>query len=301
MVQALEQPDSDVTAIEIDYEVGTLDPGRVFRSMAILIEALNSLDSDLARSVHVGILPEVRLERVEAGSIRAVLRTVLLQVDDDALKNLEWRPLVGQYLVKAKHRVLGWLDGKQRIETRAEVLSLQAELVRLAPTEAQGGALLPPGAVPVERLLRDAQKISDGVAGLMPNDHVRFISVYETTRVETQIRVSADDVEVLLTQETVSSETELVLLVKKPDYLGNSRWEFRLGDHTIEAKMLDELWLQRFRDGGLVLRPGDSLRAVVRTEVARGFESTIVATRYEVLRVMQIIAGDAEQGSLVES
>jgi hypothetical protein len=33
-------------------------------------------------------------------------------------------------------------------------------------------------------------------------------------------------------------ESEHRLLVKKPDYLGNSRWEFRLDDRAIEAKVM---------------------------------------------------------------
>ena len=284
----------DLTVIQIDYEPRTPDPGRVFRSMAALIEAFHDLDRDLARAVTVSVEPEVLLERVEAGSIRAVLRTVLRQIDDDAIRNLDWKPLIGQYLVAGKHKLLKWLDGRHAVQTRAEVVDLQRELVALAPHSVED-RLLPPADVPLNRLLADIERISVGVVELRPDDSAYYVSASEVTRVETAIRLTSDEIELILTQETVTSDSELVLLVKKPDYLGQSRWEFRLGEHPIEAKMLDEPWLERFRSGHVVLRPGDALRALVRTQISRGFEGNVVAIRYEVLQVREIISGGTEE------
>jgi hypothetical protein len=293
-------PDPDVVVLEVDYEPGTPDPGRVFRSMSTLIEAFVSLDRDLARAVTVSLEPSVVLERVEAGSIRTFLRQVLLQVDDDALRNLDWKPLIGQYLVRAKHRVLKWLDGRPRIQSRAEVIDLQAELVQLAPVVP--GRLLPPERVPVARLLADISHIADGVKELQPRDRVTFTSHYDSSRVETGVRLTDEEVERLLTEETIVTEDDLVLLVKKPDYLGNSRWEFRLNAEHFEARIEDERWLECFHKGEEVLRPGDSLRARVRTEVARGFEGNAVATRHTVLKVHEIVRSTGgEQSGLFKS
>ncbi len=129
----------------------------------------------------------------------------------------------------------------------------------------------------------------------LPSDSAQFTSIIQTLRINTSFRLNPDEIEILLTQETVRSTTELVLLVKKPDYLGNSRGEFKLGEHPIEAKMTDDEWLERFRNGHVILKPGYALKAVVKTETARGFEGNTVATRFEVLRVVAAIApqGDA--------
>lgn len=290
----------DVTVIQIDYTPDTPDPGRVFRSMAGLIDALHRVDRHLARTVTTTVEPIVLLERVEAGSIRAVLRTLLKQVDDDALRNLDWKPLVGQYLVKGKHRLLKWLDGRPRILSRAEVVELQQELRALAPP-LMTDRLLPPAPVTVEDLLWDMEAVSRAVVDLAPGDSAKFISQGETSRIETRLIVTEREIESLLTQEVDKSTTEMILLVKKPDYLGNSMWEFRVAERVVEAKMLDEDWLLRFRRQEIALRPGDALRARVRTETARGFEGHDVAVDYYVLEVLGVIhVRPGEQSGMLE-
>ena len=52
------------------------------------------------------------LEDVEASSLRVFLKNTLSRVDDEALKTLDWKPVVGRYLVKAKYLALEFLDGK---------------------------------------------------------------------------------------------------------------------------------------------------------------------------------------------
>lgn len=291
--------DSDVTIIQVDYEPRTSDPSRVFRSMAELIEAFHAIDRDLARAVSVSVDVEIILERVEAGSIKAFIRTILQHADDDALRNLDWKPLVGQYLVRGKHAILGWLDGKDKIASRAEVIELQEAIARLAPAAPR--ELLPAGTVPIERLLEDVQLISIAVAELRPDDSAVLISAIDVTPVERRIRVTSEDITQLLTQETTSTQAPMKLLVKKPDYLGNSKWEFKHGDHALEAKIADLDWLARFQSGQIDLKPGDALHATVKSEIARGFEGNIVETRHEVLKVLTIIpSASGEQDGLLK-
>jgi hypothetical protein len=279
--------DPDVTIIQVDYEPGTPDPGRVFRSLAELIDAFTSIDRDLARAVSMSVHAEVLLERVEAGSVRAFIRTVLQQLDDDALKNLEWRPLVGQYLVRAKHAMLRKLEDKDKISSRTEIIELQEEIAALAPPVPQ--ELLPPGTVPPARLLADIQLISIAVSELRPEDSAALVSAVDATPIEKRIRVSNEDIVQLLTQETTSSEAPMMLLVKKPDYLGQSKWDFKHGDHALEARILDAEWLARFQDGQIDLKPGDALHPIVRSTTAIGFDGEIVETRHEVLKVLGVV------------
>jgi hypothetical protein len=278
--------------IQIDYPSETDDPARVFRSMARLIDAFHQIDRDLANAVGVGYEPVLLLERVEAGSIRAWLRTVIRQFDDDALKNLDWKPLIGQYLVRGKHAMLRWLDGKDAIATRAEVLQLQSSLVEVSPPGSADLLLVAP--VPADTLLADIRLLTEATQDLRDSDRVTYASASGITELPTQLELSSEDVERLLTDEVVQSQGRIVLLIKKPDYLGNSRWEFRLDNRSIEARILDEPWLRRFRDGHIPLRPGDALDADLKSELMRGFEGNVVGTRYSVEHVYGVVHGSVD-------
>jgi hypothetical protein len=290
----------DLTIIQIDFDPGSPDAARVFRAMAGLIDAFYRIDRDLAHAVAAEIEPEIRLERVEAGSIRAFLKTVLVQVDDDALRNLDWKPLIGQYLVAGKHTILEWLDGRPRITDRRDILGLRDELRSIAPLN--DDQLLPPAPVPLETLLWDIEGLSRAVIQLRPGDSAKFISARDETRIETRLVVTPLDIESLLTESVVRADSTVNLLVKKPDYLGRSMWEFRVGDRIIEATMDDEQWLEKFRAGEIPLQPGDALKTHLLTKTARGFEGHDVSTHYSVLRVLAVVHGDVgRQGDLLSS
>ena len=107
--------------------------------------------------------------------------------------------------------------------------------------------------------------------------------------VNVEFRVSEDAVTQLLTRDELTNEVQLILKIKKPDYLGDSRWEFRHQHQTIEARILDEEWLAEFRRGNIPLRPRDALRAIVRTQLHYGFDGEVIHSRYEVVRVLDVI------------
>ena len=277
--------------IQIDYEPGSVDPARVFRAMAQLIDTLHAIDRDIVGTLGLELEPIVVLERVEAGSIRAFLRTIISAAHDDALLKLEWRPLIGQYLVRAKHKALRWLDDKTTIDSRADLTQLQEIIVAEAPELPSSGLALP-AAIPPARLLEDVQALSTALEQLAPGDAVTYTANGASTPVSTGIHISSERIEELLTQATQRSETEMVLLVKKPDYLGRSRWEFKQEDHLIEASIADADWLARFRDGSILLKPGYALHALVLSEVSLGFEGQVVSTRHRITKVLGVIAGE---------
>src|SRR5436190_1853519 len=113
--------------LDIDYEKGSEHPERIFHSMAHLVEAFQRIDLHLAGSISTGIEPVILLEEIEAGSLRTWLATAIRSVDDDALKKLDWKQLVGTYLVRGKARMLKFLEGKHEITDAAEVEVLEAE------------------------------------------------------------------------------------------------------------------------------------------------------------------------------
>jgi hypothetical protein len=105
----------------------------------------------------------------------------------------------------------------------------------------------------------------------------------------------------LVTRETLETESIRIIKVKKPDYLGKSKWGFKYSGHLIEAKILDEGWLTQFHNRRVELQPGDSLRVLLREQVSYGYDNEIVHVEYDVVEVQEVIqAPKFIQGNLLD-
>lgn len=274
--------------VEVEYEKGSERPSHVFRAMAQLIETFQQIDVHLAASVSIGIEPVVVLEQIEAGSVRAKLATILRSVDDEALKTLDWRAILGTYLVRGKARILRYLDGKTEISNPDQLEILEAELVELA--EETNVRQIPAYApIPRRLLLGDLNAVSAAVGQL--SEHESAVAVLEDERVEVprNFVVSEEAIERLLTTETIDNEAPIILKVKKPDYLGNSMWEFRHEGHKLEANLVDAEWLSRFHRRLVNIGPGDAIRARMRTVVNYDRSGEAVSSHREITKVLEVI------------
>jgi hypothetical protein len=92
-----------------------------------------------------------------------------------------------------------------------------------------------------------------------------------------------------MTKETIESSAEMILKVKKPDYLGDSMWDFKHEKKTIPAKIEHADWLLRFQRREVDVRPGDSVRAVVGFTTKYDDRYNVIAIRYSILEIIEII------------
>jgi hypothetical protein len=281
--------------LAIGFEPGTESPARVFHALIGLINACQGLDAVLTKSVDVSIEPVLLLEDIEVGSLRVWLRTVLQAVPDDALKDLNWKKGVGEYLVRAKWAVIDWTGRRSEVTDRAEVLQLGADLAQLA--EDTDVRHIPAYAPPDLRgLLAQIARINAALSHLRSGDRADFFT-READAVPFNVAFSIvpERIDELLTQETIANETTKILKVKKPDYLGDSQWEFRHEGRIVHARIEHGEWLQRFRRRELDVRPGDALRCRVRTEVRYGYDGEAIGSIETVLEVLEILSPLAPQ------
>lgn len=280
----------DLIEIRIEFERGTGDPSRIFRSMAGLIESTQLLDSHLALSIGASVRTSLLLQDVETASLKAKLRTVIEEIPDEAVKSGDIKKFIGHFLYKAKHKVIDWCSERDTISNRDEIKQLEAEIHALAE---QSDIKMLPAYAPIETatLLSDINSVKAALNYLESHDVATFKSPHGTSEYNPALTVSDEVVRELVTRETIASEGERILKVKKPDYLGTSKWGFKYGAHMIEAKVLDGRWLSRFQNGQEPLTPGDSLRITLHETVAYGYDNEIVHTEYEVIEVIEIIRG----------
>ena len=289
-------PPDAAFALIIDFEKGAPNPGRVFQAADAMIRALQQLDQTLCAAADSHITPIMLLEDIEAGSIKAWLGNQLNRVDDEALKTLDWKPLIGRYLVRAKYAVIRWSNkqgpdgGLMGLARELRTIGQEADIRHLPDYQ-------PPS---LQELSQATMRIDEAKALLGPRDKMLLDSP-EEGRLEFNLAVrwNPEELEELAIKETTKFEKmPMTLIVKRPDYLGRSKWDFRFGKKPISARIDDEDWLKAFQDRQKDVRPGDALRCLVTIEHKYGYDNELIAEEYVVTKVEGISENQLRQNGL---
>jgi len=277
--------------IKISYDKGSKNPARVFRAMTDLIETLQQVDKTLVSTVDNKIEPIMLLEDIETSSLIAWIRNKLELVDDDALKSLDWKKQVGKYLVKGKYVLIDFLNKRSQITDKKELYKLSEDINKLAEeTDVRKFPAYAP--VNTQKLVRGIEALNVSLSGLDKADKVEFLSSEGNTGFNLDFNFVPEQIEEMLTKQSLSNEQEMILKVKKPDYLGDSKWQFK-HSRMVEAKILHEEWLEGFQKRKIDIRPGDSLKAKVRVTVKYGYDNEVVAEVYEIVEVLKILVNES--------
>ena len=280
----------------IDFVKSDGDPSRVFHAMAKLIETFEQIDQHLVGMFGEGAATELVLDDLEAGSLRSWLRSILLAIPDEAISDLEIKKLIGHFLLKAKYKIVEWLVKNEKIESIEQVRELEGELLRLAD---ESNVKKIPAYVPIntKTLLSQINNIQIAISRLDERDKVRYESPLGIQNIPRGIVVGEDLIREILTRQTLITEGERLVKVKKPDYLSHSKWVVRHAGHAIEAKLEDHQWLESFHGKEVTLYPGDSLRVVMREEVSYGYENEVVHVSYIIKKVIEIVPPSSHEQS----
>ena len=269
-------------AFEIDFVRGVGSASRVFAAIQEFIRTCEKLDRELVASIDSNIETVMVLEDIEAGSIKTWFKTMLQAADDQALKELDWKPQVGKYLVRAKYAILRWTE----TEGPRDLGQLGRDIANIArETDVRH---LPDYAAPTPAALIEAtggiQRLKEQ---LLDGDRAFFSDAEgEQAEFNLSVRIDMDELQSMAIKETLSFPiAPMILAVKRPDYLGESKWDFRHGRKAISATIEDKDWLRRFQARRVDVRPGDALRADVRIEHLYGHDNELLAERYTIVTV----------------
>jgi len=283
----LRPPDPVDFGIEIEFVPNTGDASRVFRAMTGLITACEFIDQRLAAAFSITVKPVLLLQGVEAASLISWLRSTVQSVDDEALKSGDWKKILGTYLVSGKAQLVKFIDKRDTVTNPEEIYDLQ-KVLQEAALHTEIPLVLEP-AVPAAAIAESILSLSEATDPLIDEDSVKYITQTETDRINTKFRITSERIEELLTQETIVNHDTMILKVKKPDFLGDSMWDFRYEGKRLAAKVQDDGWLKRFHDGEVVLRPGDALRGQVEVETKYGRDKEVIAVHHKVTKVDEVL------------
>lgn len=275
-------------SIKIDFEKGTKDPERVFSTMLGLINAFKEYDKNLAKIISADLKPEIFLEDITTGSINTTIVSVLKKIDDGALKELDWKQLVGAYLVKGKYKLIQYFEDRETVNSYQEIEDLNSSLLTLAH-QADVVHLPSFSPIPPQLLLENIKDISDAMSSLQLNDSVAFIGLNEEIEINKNFKLPEDKIETILTEQVVTSKRKLVLKVKKPDFLGHSKWEMKHGGKAVSVKIANIEWLNKFHKQEVSVLPGDAIKCLVKIVESIDKNGDLVSEEYAIIEVYEII------------
>ena len=131
---------------------------------------------------------------------------------------------------------------------------------------------------------------------LLPGDRAYYRSINGDHEVDRELHFDSEQIERLAVRETITQPpATMLLLVKRPDYLGKARWDLRHGKRPLQAMIADEEWLGRFQGRQIDVRPGDALKCRVEVEMLYGFDNELISERFVVVEVLDVLRDQVVQ------
>lgn len=274
--------------ITIDYVRGESSPLDVFSAMTELLEATSEIDRLFVGSIEPQVEPVLILQDVQSESVTAWVRNALEAVDDTALKEFDAKQQVGKYAVKAKYRILRYLDERDEKHERQRLQKLQDDLMQLAGEA--GTTLIPSAApIPLPALAKPMDRIQKAKETLGPQDRVTVRSEEEDYALDMTVTKRPSDFVGPEAVRTEQATVPMTLTIKRPDLLGSAMWEFRHGPQAIQAHIEDADWMDAFRAGHIAILPGTALRCDVSQAFGYDERGELVTSSYDVVHVHETI------------
>lgn len=284
------ESDSRSFALKIGFKPNTSDPGRIFRAMNELIYCVEGIDSLLASVVSADVESELILEDVKSGSLVSLFRQNVKTKSDSLYNTDSPKKKIEDFLNRSNKEIFKSISNGDtdysKIEDMIERLNEMAKETDVLKLDGYGR-------VKISDITSYLEGLSDAIDNLSEGDSASYIGVdNEEISIDLGLSIEEDEVMEEVSGEKIVNENEMILRVKKPDYIGNSQWIFKHRTGTFRAKINDEEWLESFQEREKDLRPGDSVRAIVEIKTVYDNKGEVISEDRSIKKVKDIMRQD---------
>lgn len=276
--------------LKVDFEKDSDNPERVFKTMTRLIESVENMQDKLSISLSLNVKRKLLLHEIKTGSLLTWLRgDVECPEDTEEFKKVENNDeKVSKYIDKGVKELITFSSNRDQVNSIEEIQELQVRLQDLA-LEADVKNVPAYSKISEKDILDILLKNNEASKHLAANDEVYFLFNGVKEKFNKKFLITKSSIEsILIKKERVKNET-LVFMIKKPDYIGNSMWEFKYLGKSIDVKISDTEWLDTFHERSIILRPGDSLRSRVEVKTRYNHNLEEIDSSYNIIKVIEII------------
>lgn len=278
--------ESNQFEIYIDYDKDADNPERVFLALADIVSELSNFDKIICESLAIKVESKIVLDKVESGSVRAFFTNVLEHIDDESLKKLDWHGIVGSILVDGKYLLIDALKEKPN-KQNVDIKQLQEDIFQLSKPITEG-TLKTNNYIPSVKLAKTMNNLNIAFGHLTAGDKIKYMTKEHTIDTKYNPAYTLAYEKTQLIEQNMVTNQKVTLVIKKPDLLGDSQWEFKFNGNTMKAKIEDENWLTKFQNGDFSIQAKDSIECDLRIETNDIPESKSEVI-YTILKVHQIL------------
>lgn len=281
--------------LRLEYKIGCKNPSNLFISMSKAIEAFKKADIMLARSINQVISTEQTLEELKLGSIFTRIRQVV-EYNEDTFDSLEtFEKPINNYFEKGKQAIIEEIEKKRDFSQISDIDNVISRIDDIA--EKTGiKKIVNYAEIPQNEAIDTIESIIEINENLGKDELVKYSSdtITEETNITKEATISIKKIEDSRKSQVIENEREVIFRIKKPDFIGESKWDFKHGTRTISAKIMDEAWIKDFHSKKVNVAPGDSFRAL--TNIIEHYDKygNLLSDEYTILKINEIISGVLE-------
>jgi len=277
-------------SLRITFKPNVEDPSRIFKSMASLIESFKSFDSLMAKSINSKIATKQVLEDIEKGSLVTRLIDVIT-IDNQEIAGASFTDEnIANYVNGCRNSVIQQLSTEVKPYALVQDLRKNIESVAEQSGIQKAVTFSPPDPM---LLARNVNDIAGSIQPLNEEEHVYYTDDTHNAEVKKREQIELTQIEEAITDKSISNTIHLFLLIRRPDFLGDTKWEFKHDKQTIYAKIADGTWLSSFKSGNVDLHPGDSIEVDLLEIAKYDKNGQVINKTSEVVKVHDIIHNTA--------
>lgn len=289
---------SDKYCIHIKFERGSKKPQRIFEATTNLLNTFEKIDIILARCIDFDIKTSLTLDSIQEGSLKTWVYNTLKDIPDETIKSFDVKKIIGHFLLKTKYKLMDWLRDKEKMPSIEDIKKLQKFINKEIELATINEIRTTP--ISLQEIVNIIYDVTNSTIPLNPRDEAIFeLNNKEKVIINRTFTLSKEERDSFLIKTTKTTQVKMALKIKKPDYLGSSKWDLKTNDETISVRIEDLSWLNSFQKREIDIRPGDSMIANVEVKVQYGYENEVISNEYTVKKVISITQTSLpKQGSL---
>jgi len=276
--------------VKLNYEQGKSDPYIVFSAYAEIVFSFRKIDNLLGKTVTYGCNCVQTLEDVQPGSIISKIKELLEYPETELGGKPAFKQDVMQNYMESGTKVILDSMNQKEIVSEAHVQEITNEIRSIADKN-KISDLFTYSAPQTAALVSVIKNFADSIHDLSEHESVVYQASNILLPINSKVEIDIDKLIESLKGQTTQTKSEMILKVKRPDLLGNAKWQCKHGQQTIPLKIIDMEWLDKFHNADKLVVPGDSLKGTVDVIYVYDKSGNLIKADYTLEKVVDIIHG----------